>query len=386
MQCFRHPLGGSFPAMFFLVLVLGLYETPLSTSAQQAGSPNPYLAPPGLNNEQLIAYLERMQRKPKSIRSRPGYVAAVIDACARVLENRPDRKQEETAAIMLMDVLHDQATSGNDKAQEQLYTWAARLRKSSVEAVAQRARLHLLEQQVHQARAGRLTDAEVARLFEHLRRYCEETELSARHLHLASEIVGLINSLGDRDAAEELYETFGKLFARSKDKKLARYAKRKILKSPAPPSPLANLVGKPLELEGTTVDGRPFDWKQYRGKVVLVDFWATWCGPCIREMPNLLKAYEQYHEQGFEVVGISLDRDREALEAFLKEHRIPWVTLFDEEAEGVHPMARKYGVRAIPAPILVDRQGKVIHTAARGELLWKLLKEQFPQQEKGGKP
>ena len=360
-------------------LALGFLGTvsPQGAPAQQPERVNPYLAPPGLDNDQLVRYLERMQRKPKSIRNRPGFAAAVLDACTRVLENKPNPSQEKTAAIALMDVLHDQAVAGNAEAQQQLYTWAARLRKSSVPAVAQRARLHLLEQQVHAARAGRLDDAEIARLFEHLRKYCQETELTGRHLYLASEIVGLINSLGDRDAAEELYETFGKLFAQSKDKKLARYAKRKILKQSD--SPLAHLVGKPLELEGTTVDGRPFDWKQYRGKVVLVDFWATWCGPCVREIPNLLKAYEKYHDRGFEVVGISLDQDREALEEFLEKHNIPWATLFDEEAAGVHPMARKYGIRAIPAPILVDRQGKVVHTAARGPMLWKLLEKQFPE-------
>ncbi len=371
-------LGLLLAALLLVTLCLaGNGASPAPALAQPGEQINPYSAPAGLNNDQLIEYLERMQRKPRTIRRRPGFVAAVVDACTRVLENKPNPRQEETAAIVLMDVLHDQAIDGDEKAQGQLYTWAARLRKSQVKAVAQRARLHLLEQQVQLARAGRLTDAEISRLFEHLRKYCEETELTGRHLYLASEIVGLINSLGDRDAAERLYETFGQLFAKSKDKKLARYAKRKILKKSD--SPLANLVGKPLELEGTTVDGQPFDWKQYRGKVVLVDFWATWCGPCVREMPNLLKAYEKYHERGFEVVGISLDQDREALEEFLKEHNIPWVTLFDEEAGGLHPMARKYGIRAIPAPILVDRQGKVIHTAARGQTLWRLLEKQFPE-------
>ncbi len=362
-------------ARWFVVWVVGWSLVGNAAWAQSTLRVNPYAAPAGLNNEQLIRYLELMQRKPKTIRSRPGFVAAVVDACQRILNNQPSSQQEKTAALVLFDVLHDRAQGGDDKAQEQLVAWAQKLRRSPNPQVAQRARLHLLEHQLLLAQQGKLPDPELARLLQHLKNYCQETELTGRHLRLASLIVGVLNTLEDRQEAEELYETFGKLFARSKDKKLARYARRHILRQSK--APLAHLLGKTLELEGTTVAGEPFDWKKYRGKVVLVDFWATWCGPCVAELPNLLKAYQKYHSRGFEVVGISLDHDRQALEKFLQEHKIPWVTLFDDQ--GIHPMARKYGIRAIPAPILVDRQGKVIHTAARGQTLWKLLAKQFPE-------
>ena len=82
------------------------------------------------------------------------------------------------------------------------------------------------------------------------------------------------------------------------------------------------LVGKPLTLEGTTVEGKPFDWAKYKGKIVLVDFWATWCGPC-RKLVNIEKNYEAYHGRGFDVVGISVDRDRGELDKYLKETSTP---------------------------------------------------------------
>ena len=75
----------------------------------------------------------------------------------------------------------------------------------------------------------------------------------------------------------------------------------------------SKLVGQPLVLTGNTTDGAAFNWAAYRGKVVLVDFWATWCGPCRREMPNVKALYEKHKAKGFEVVGVSLDKDLDAL-------------------------------------------------------------------------
>jgi thiol-disulfide isomerase/thioredoxin len=119
----------------------------------------------------------------------------------------------------------------------------------------------------------------------------------------------------------------------------------------------SDLVGKPLELAGTTAKGAPFTWQAYRGKVVLVDFWATWCGPCRREMPNVKALYEKEANRGFEVVGVSLDEDLEALAEYLDENEIPWETL---AGEGTQDLAQQYGVRGIPTMMLVDKEGKVV--------------------------
>jgi len=133
-----------------------------------------------------------------------------------------------------------------------------------------------------------------------------------------------------------------------------------------------SLPGNKIEVDGVLLDGTPLDWSAYRGKVVLVDFWATWCRPCRAEVPNLLKLYRAYHEKGFDILGISLDTMHEHAEEYIRQSEIPWATLFseDEEQRGwKHPLAVHYGINGIPRAILVDRDGTVVHMNARGQTL-----------------
>jgi thiol-disulfide isomerase/thioredoxin len=80
------------------------------------------------------------------------------------------------------------------------------------------------------------------------------------------------------------------------------------------PKPLAGMGDDGSTIACTDIDGKPLDFAEYKGKVLLVDFWATWCGPCMQELPNVLAAYRKYHDRGFEILGISLDRDRAAFD------------------------------------------------------------------------
>ena len=129
-------------------------------------------------------------------------------------------------------------------------------------------------------------------------------------------------------------------------------------------SPVVDLNGKPVSLA------------DYRGKLVLLDFWATWCGPCITELPNIKEVYENYHDKGFEIIGISLDTDEAALRTFIKENQLPWRQVFDGERWET-PLAQQYGVRSIPAQFLIDREGTVISVTARGKRLKDLVEAEI---------
>ncbi len=116
------------------------------------------------------------------------------------------------------------------------------------------------------------------------------------------------------------------------------------------------------------IKGKPLSIANYKGKVVMLDFWATWCGPCVAELPNVIKTYQKHHGQGFEIIGISLDSDQQKLETFTKQKQMTWQQYFDGKG-WENKLAKKYGVEAIPATFLLDGQGKIIGKDLRGEAL-----------------
>jgi thiol-disulfide isomerase/thioredoxin len=126
-------------------------------------------------------------------------------------------------------------------------------------------------------------------------------------------------------------------------------------------------LGRPLDLAYEAIDGRKVDVQKLKGKVVLVDFWATWCGPCMAALPEVVDVYNKYHDKGFEIVGISLDQSEKALKNVLSRHKMEWPQYFDGKGWG-NKFVIEYNISEVPTMWLVDKTGKLRTMQAREDL------------------
>ena len=159
----------------------------------------------------------------------------------------------------------------------------------------------------------------------------------------------------DPERARALYEET----AKNEDKEISDAAKSGL--------ELMAMRGKPLELSFTAVDGKKVDLADLRGKVVLVDFWATWCPPCVEEVPALVETYEKFKDKGFEIVGVSLDQDKGALEKFTAENKMTWPQFFDGKGWD-NELAKRFNIQSVPTMWLLDREGKLVDASPRSRL------------------
>lgn len=200
---------------------------------------------------------------------------------------------------------------------------------------------------------------------------------------------GLLAVQKDFPKSEKVYSMMNS-FALSESGENAKRLARVVAASPDAPEKLkkkaqeivdgkifnaADSVGKPVTIKFTAVDGREVDLAKMKGKVVLVDFWATWCGPCVAEVPNVVAAYEKYHDKGFEIVGISFDReaDKDKLTKFTKDKNMPWPQYFDGKY-WENDFGQQFNIRSIPTMWLIGKDGNLADAAARGGLEEKVAK------------
>ena len=188
------------------------------------------------------------------------------------------------------------------------------------------------------------------------------------------------DKLGKHDEANIAYQrlvdhpTYGERSQAKLAKQLLEQDKAdRIGELPKPPgassTPMARLsewIGKPaLDFQVTDLTGESLSLEKYRGQVVLLDFWATWCPPCVAEIPNVKETYEKYKDQKFQIIGISLDRSKPPLDAFIHEKELAWIHYWDNTGK----IANLYKVQAIPSTFLIDGEGVIRKTNLRGRML-----------------
>jgi len=164
--------------------------------------------------------------------------------------------------------------------------------------------------------------------------------------------------------------------AKGADQEHSRAVAEEILKSKAPTAvkaeaqkllSLIDIVGKPLNIQFAALDGREVDLQKMKGKVVLIDFWATWCAPCVGEIPSVKATYAKLRDKGFEIVGVSFDQDKGKLEEFLKDKDVTWPQYFDGKG-WENKVGQEFGIDSIPRMWLVDKKGVLRDIEARSDL------------------
>jgi thiol-disulfide isomerase/thioredoxin len=188
-------------------------------------------------------------------------------------------------------------------------------------------------------------------------------------LRLASNTVELINRL-PTESRDSHFERIAQALIQSTERDVARYGKTLLVGG----GKTGPAVGEPLELKCTTVDGQRLELKSFREDVVLIEFWATWCGPCRKLQPAMVSLLEKHPD--VKLISICLDADHDGLDEYLAENHAPGYLVFGDDAQ---QSAKSFGVRSIPTIFIVDQQSRLHHIARNADHLSEIIQKLAPK-------
>ncbi len=345
------------------------------TDGKKAASP--FDVPKNASVEELGRFLESLKTRRAGSRAESEQrILSVYEASSKILDGKagkPDEKLRVLAADAKLGVLAvmrrvDEKFDGPTQSE-----FAMTLMQDSNPKIA------LIGKHFGLVRdAGRLlkmAKGEQASFIEAAFALAKAEGLDAKTFTLLNTNIGrALERDGRYKDAARVYKRLAPMLATSKNPNLVAYqpkmegAVRRL-----------QLPGNKVELKGTLQNGKPFEWSKYEGKVVLVDFWATWCSPCVAEMPNMKRNYEKYNSKGFEILGVNMDSNRQRFMKFIENRELPWdhITGTKEAFGWDQPIAAHYGISSIPTQMLIGRDGKVIALNLRGKALDRKLEELF---------
>ena len=364
---------------------------PLAVPAQPAASDELFKVPDG-TPEELSAYLDKLkdvqappQNQPDQFRAYLSKLCpAFVEAGDKILTGKPKPTEAQATkgfqakiqGLMGMKMI---GAPGIDQKIEQL---PEQMKQLGFPKLEQAAKMILVQWEVGQA----LREQDVPKVEAAISKAVKMLEaqpVAPQFLQFIQQL-GQISQMIDKPTlVVPLYEKYGKALSENANPQAQEAGKRML----GSVNRLTS-VGKPIELEGVFLDGTKLDWKkQFDGKVVLVTFWASWCGPCRQEMEHLMKLYPYYHPKGFDVLGINLDDEKSTAEGFVKENKLPWPTLVSgvEGKTGFNdPNAVRYGISGIPSVMVVGKDGKITALGVRGPKLDAMLADLFGPLPGGG--
>lgn len=354
-------------------------EIPCSLQSQEDDE-NVYLCPTHWDTQRLLDFLVSVEDRPRTVRRRDAFVAAVGDAAERVVADEGAKKTWlRIAYLARCDALHYHACWGSEPSDQLLKEAMKELCELGDPELANDKRiktkiefLRLERELIEFGESGTQsasdeTNNAALKLLERSYQFCSSVSLTDNHLRLASNVIRVANLIDSADAGEQKklatkreveFVRFGKLFEKSVDLKMSRYGRTLA----STKKETSSFVGQQLELKGVGLDDEAINIARFSGKIVVVDFWATWCGPCVKEIPQLAQVYQEFADSGLEVVGVCLDKDLDEVREFVADKQVPWGNIIGQDAKRI---SDHYGVKSIPTMMLIDSNGEILMVGNR---------------------